>query len=140
MSATRENPRPGPGTGAACAWQRVVTAVVVVSLTLLQGCATTYLPARSHTPLAEQLDVGDRVRVTTVDGVKSQFAVTKVDPDGLYDEDEYYRFEDLTEIMIEQRSAGTSASTIAIVGIVAGVIIILAIVNGVEDSVEGALD
>ena len=93
-------------------------------MTLAQGCAS-FVTAEQDMPSADQVKVGHEVRVVTTDGAKSQFTVTKVDENGLYGEEQFFRFDELSKIEISDDSleGKPSAGTVAL--IVLGAILVL---------------
>ena len=74
---------------------------------LTQGCAS-FVPAEPGTPLTDQVETGDQVRVVLVDGGERDFIVTGVDNDGLYDDEIYLRFDDVSEMRISKGAAEES--------------------------------
>ena len=116
-------------------WQRAVAFVAGVCMMLLQGCAT-FATAQADQPLGQQINVGDTVRVTTVDGEKREFVVTRMDNDGFYDGEEYLRFTDLTEVKIDRSSVTAGVSTIVVAGIIIGLAAFLLFLNLIEDETE----
>ena len=103
---------------------RPVAATAVICVTLAQGC-TSFVPAEQDRPLVDQVVVGHQVRVTSSDGAQNQFTVTKVDENGLYGEELYFRFDEISHIEISAQSeeGKLSAGTVAL--IVLGVILVL---------------
>ena len=102
----------------------VLAATAVACLALAQGCAS-YVPARQDSPLADQLDVGDRVRVVTNDGAKRNFTVTRIDRDGLQGDSDYLKFIEISTMEISKRTTGESPSAGVVALTVLGVILIL---------------
>ena len=103
---------------------RIVATVAIVCVALSQGCAS-FVPAHSDVPLDNQVEVGDQVRILAVGAEKRQFTVTKIDKNGLYDNEDYFRFDDIREIEIRKTSAEDSPSTLKVWGIVLGAILVL---------------
>ena len=102
----------------------VVSAMAVLAIAVAQGCASLG-EAPHDTPPVKQVEVGDQVRVVTVDGSKKQFTVTRVDKDGLYDEEHYLRFDEITEIEYSDRLAEETPSKVTLAVTVLGVILVL---------------
>ena len=96
----------------------MITTIALACVALSQGCAT-YVPAKQDKPFVEQVQVGDRVRVVTVDGDRREFIVTMVDTNGLYDEGVFIRFDEISDIEMRKIPAATVAMTVL------GVILVL---------------
>ena len=102
----------------------VLATAAAVCLAVAQGCAS-YVTVQQDSPLADQVDVGDRVRVVTSNGAKRQFTVTKVDKDGLQGDSDYLKYTEITTMEISKRTTGESPSAGVIALTVLGVILIL---------------
>jgi len=101
-----------------------VATVAVLSIALAQGCASS-VETRQDSPAVSQVEVDDQVRVVTFDGPKRQFTVTRVDTNGLYDEEYYVRFDEIAEIDFSNRAAEETPSRSTIAIAVLGVILAL---------------
>ncbi len=106
--------------------------VVLVLAATSQGCAS-FSPAQPDKPLSDQVEVGDRVRIVTTKGEDSEFVVTGVDSEGLYDTERYLPFEDLANIEIRKDPASEPASIGRAAAIFLGIILVLDAV-GVGDA------
>ena len=102
----------------------VVSAMAALGIALALGCASSVETPHDTSP-GNQAEVGDHVRVVTVDGSKKQFTVTRVDKDGLFDEDHYLRFDEITDIEYSNRPDGKTRSNLTVAMTVLGIILVL---------------
>jgi hypothetical protein len=112
-------------------WKRAL-ALVTASLFLATGCTTMQsVPVKRASQGIERPDVnvGEKVVVTTNDGKKHEFKVTAVGNDALAGADERVAYTDIMAIDAQRATAGSGTRTAMIIGAVV-VVGILAAAGG----------
>ena len=86
---------------------KILCSIVTVFAVLLQGCAAQYVPIEGESPKAAiaSLAVGDRVRITTLDGSEITTTVESVEDDVVIGEDRRIPVPEISMVEIQQQSA-----------------------------------
>ena len=102
--------------------RRGVAAITL--LAVVAACSTTR-PVALGTPgsLAEEVQPGDRVRLTTTDGRKLDFEVVRVESEALVGDDLQVALDDIAALEVTEISAGRTAAAVGGTGLAVFVII-----------------
>lgn len=119
--------------------KRAVLLFAVMCTVLLQGCAS-FAPVDASKPLSVQVNAGDKVQITTKNGDKASFVISKADKDGIFDGENYYPYLDIAQMNIEKSDSTRNGLVLAALAGVAVVVLLVTVVNSVEDVVETTLD
>lgn len=101
------------------AWHTLRRGVAaIVLLAFVAACSTTR-PVALGTPssLAEEVQPGDRVRLTTTDGRKLDFEVVRVEPEALVGDDLQVALDDIAVLEVTEISAGRTAAAVGGTGL-----------------------
>jgi hypothetical protein len=81
---------------------RTLIALLVVSL--VANACTSYQPVAANTPegLAATLEIGDKVEVTTTDGIELSFKIEEISDEGLSGENTEVRYDQIAQLKVQQ--------------------------------------
>lgn len=120
-------------------WQRAIALVCVASF-LVTSCTSLHrvsIPGAETTAAAPAVQVGDSVVVNTRAGAEKKFKVTAIEPDALVGKDVRVPYNDMASLSVRQTSTGKT--TLAVVLIVLGILIIVgtdALADGTEEAID----
>ena len=102
---------------------RRVSGVIVLAATLSMAAGCTAMKPLAvdgvddSATLAEQLSVGQKVIVDTVDGERFKFTVTQVDDSGIGGENHFIAYGDIDELRTKKLSATNTAGMVLAVNV-----------------------
>ncbi len=122
--------------------RRLVLVIACLSLGVA-GCATPGTPL-DVTPesFASNVAAGDRVTITLKTGEKKELLVAKVDNSGVYSEDEFIAFNDISSARLLKgggKGSGSGNSNAVLLGVLVGVAVGWWLVSSIEDDLEDGL-
>ncbi len=91
--------------------------VCLALLIFATGCSTYQrLPGTDAATVKSQVDVGDNVKITKINGEKIEFEVSEVSNTGVGGEGQFVAYADIQEIRSPQISTGATVGVSATVG------------------------
>ena len=101
---------------------KLIVYLILISFTV--GCTTMQpVPATDTQSLANQLEVGDKIKITLLDNSDVAFKVSAVSAEGISGDGVLVAYSDIQQVQVREFSTGKT------VGLVAGIAGILAIVG-----------
>lgn len=95
-------------------------AIVMLVVTTITGCSTMQrVPTPNATIVSSEVEVGDRVEITRINGRKLKFKVTQISPSGVTGKNSFVAYADMRALSVRKAGHGDALKQIAgIVGIV----------------------
>jgi len=87
-------------------------------LSAAAGCtAMKPLAVNDHSELSQQLEVGQKVIVDTVDGERFKFTISEIDKSGISGEEHFIAYGDIDELRAKKLSATNTAGLVLAVNV-----------------------
>ena len=104
--------------------------IYLVLVAFTAGCTTMRpLPATDAQSLANEIEVGDKIKISRNDYTDVTFKVSAVSDEGISGDGVFVAYSDIRQVQVRQFSTGKT------VGLVAAIVVVLAIAiaKGIED-------
>lgn len=119
--------------------RRVFSWFLVINVAWTAGCTSLHtVEVGNSSSGIPPVIVGQVVRVTTKEGQKQEFKVTRVEPDALVGVNAHVRYEEIGTLEVRAHDPGKTAIAIT-VAVIGGILLAVALAQAVSDAAAASL-